>query len=88
MRNKKQQKNPRGWQHTDPLGEEDINEEPTETQTELDYQTGQTYTQGEIAPTTHLGPHYTNLQQEPQMEISASNEPMDQRAQNWTKNFN
>ena len=69
-RTKKQQKKPKGWQHTDPLEEEDINMEPTENQTEPDSQMRQKQTQEVNAPTTHLGPHISDLHQELQMEVS------------------
>lgn len=69
-RTKKQQKNPRGWQHIDPLEEEDINVNPIENQREPDMQMRQQYTQEENAQITHLGPHILDLQEEPQMEVS------------------
>jgi len=63
-------KKPKGWQHTDPLEEEDINVEPTENQTEPDSQMGQKQSQEDNAPTTHLGRHISDLHQELQMEVS------------------
>jgi len=50
--NKKQQKKPKGWQHTDLLEEEDMKTEPTGNQSEPDTQMGQKCTQEENAPDT------------------------------------
>lgn len=69
-RTKKQQKKPKGWQHTDPLEEEDINVEPPENQTEPNTQRRQKKTPEVNAPTTHSGPHISDLQPELQMEVS------------------
>lgn len=69
-RTKKQQRKAKGWQHTDPLEEEDINEEPPENQTEPDTQMRQKQTPEVNAQTTHSGPHISDRQPELQMEVS------------------
>lgn len=65
---RKQPKKPRGWQNTDPLEEEDINEEPTENVREPATQAGQKHAAN--TPTTPAGPIITDLHQELQLEIS------------------
>lgn len=67
---KKQPKKPKGWQNTDPIEEEDINEEITENLKEPDSQTEQKQAQSANPPPTHAGPIITDLQQEPQLEAS------------------
>jgi len=69
-KSKKQQKKPKGWQHTEPLEEEDIKEEPTENQMEPDSQTSQKQTQEVKTPSTRTGLIITDLHQELQKEVS------------------
>ena len=68
-RNKKQQKKPNGWQHTEPLEEEDIQPEHTINQEELDINMEQNGTQDEKAPDPQMEDHIQQ-QQFPQLEVS------------------
>lgn len=62
--NKKQQKKPKGWQHTEPLEEEELKTEPTGKQM------GQENIQEEKTQETNLGHNNMEQQQESQREVN------------------
>lgn len=68
--NKNRKKKPNGWQHTEPLEEEDILSEQAVNQEEPDTNMEQKGTQNENTPVPHMEAPHKQMQQNPQLDVS------------------
>lgn len=69
-KNNKTKKKPKGWQHTEPIEEEDLNEDLTENQTEPAPQMEENQTPVANTSSTHTGTNVTETHPEFQIETS------------------